>query len=318
MQERPSPDPGAPNVRRRRLRAVFAADVANFGGMVSIEETRTLDAVWFTRRIAAEELANHGGWLFGLPGDGIFALFESTVDAVRCALQIQARLRDQPKVHALKLRIGVHLGEVLFQDELPFGETLVIASRLESLAEPGGVLVSAAVFDTVASHISAIFSESGVPRLKHSTRRIETFRVSPPPPTSACPDDAVLDHTVPGPAIARPRAAALALSPPTDDAPAAAPLPPCEETVVRAPPAETPSAVSPPPAVALDSASLRQLAMLLTPHLGPMASLLVRRKAKEVAAAQLIQVLADEIPAEGERRAFLSRARASLAGVGEI
>ncbi|WP_181708246.1 adenylate/guanylate cyclase domain-containing protein [Chthonobacter rhizosphaerae] len=160
----------------------MAADVANFGGLVSVDETSTLEALWVTRRIAREELAIHGGWLFGLPGDGIFALFESAVDAVRCALETQARLAAAPGLDALRLRVGVHLGEVLFQDDLPFGEALVIASRLESLADPGGILVSAAVMEAVAPRISADFTERGVVGLKHSPRRVAIFSVSTPRP----------------------------------------------------------------------------------------------------------------------------------------
>ena len=89
----------------------------------------------------------------------------------------------------------MHLGEVLFQDELPYGEALVIASRLESLAEPGGILVSASVMDAVAPRIAATFVENGFPALKHCPRRIETFRVLPPP-TKGAPADALLDRTI--------------------------------------------------------------------------------------------------------------------------
>ncbi|WP_075216493.1 adenylate/guanylate cyclase domain-containing protein [Mongoliimonas terrestris] len=158
----------------------MAADVANFGGLVSVDETSTLEALWTTRRIAREQLAVHGGWLFGLPGDGIFALFESAVDAVRCALDTQVRLAAAPGLDALRLRVGVHLGEVLFQDDLPFGEALVIAARLESLAEPGGILISSAVMEAVAPRISADFAERGVISLKHSPRRVATFSVAVP------------------------------------------------------------------------------------------------------------------------------------------
>ncbi|SON57812.1 hypothetical protein HDIA_4271 [Hartmannibacter diazotrophicus] len=155
----------------------MAADVANFGGMVSIDETSTLETIWTMRRIAREELALHGGWLFGLPGDGIFALFESTVDAVRCALETQRRLLSAPQLRTLRLRIGIHLGEVLFHEEQPFGETLVIAARLESQANPGGILISGPVMETVAPRINATFSERGVLALKHSPRRIEAFDI---------------------------------------------------------------------------------------------------------------------------------------------
>jgi class 3 adenylate cyclase len=162
--------------RRRRLRAVYAADVANFAGYVSADETRTLEDLWQVRRIANEALQANGGWLFGMPGDGIFALFESAVDAVRCALVTQHRLASAADVK-LRLRIGIHLGEVLFKEDQPFGESLVVAARLESLAEPGGILVSSAVVDAVAPRIPATFEKCGLQHLKHLPRCVATFRV---------------------------------------------------------------------------------------------------------------------------------------------
>jgi class 3 adenylate cyclase len=182
-----------------RLRAAFAADIANYTALVSVEETRTIDALSIVRKVAREELEIHGGWLFGLPGDGIFALFESAVDAVRCGLEVQQRLAAMPIVSQLKMRIGIHLGDVRFRDGLPFGETLVIAARLESLAEPGTILISSSVMDAVAARLSATFEEKGVRSLKHSPKLIATFAVSPPPrsaPVVEEPKEDPLDHTV--------------------------------------------------------------------------------------------------------------------------
>lgn len=345
----PSPLPP----RRRRLRAVFAADIANYGGLVTIDETNTIDALSITRRVAIEELAAHGGWLFGMPGDGIFALFESTIDAVRCALAVQSRLAGAPKLHSLKMRIGLHLGEVLFQDELPFGEALVIASRLESLAEPGGILVSSSVMDAVAAHVSATFAEGGTRTLKHSPRRIETFRVFPaPPPCERGSAAEPLDRTFaphsgsalePSPRPA-PGDAATVVSPPKlpriqPDEPLAQPIttrrdasPAMDPIAAKscAPQLVGPAATdasaerkeeprAPPSHEArranLDDASLDQLALLLTTYLGPIAKLLVRRKAAEVAEAErLIRALAQEIPTESERMNFLRKAEVALSG----
>jgi class 3 adenylate cyclase len=332
--------PGPIPPRRRRLRAVFAADIANYGGLMTIDETHTLDALWITRRIAIEELATHGGWLFGLPGDGIFALFESTVDAVRCALCIQSRLSQCPKLYALKLRIGVHLGEVLFQDELPYGEALVIAARLESLAEPGGILVSASVMEAVAPRIAATFIENGFPALKHCPRRIETFRVLPPPANELRPADALLDRTIAPNRVAppepepRPNPAGAGTIPPLPKAaplvlqteiakPADAPISvaPASSNVVSSLPLEAKAKSDEPVEeksikaqdAAFDDESLGQIANLLALYFGPVAKMLVRRTAAECAdTTQLIRLLAQEIPTERERVDFLTRARDAL------
>jgi class 3 adenylate cyclase len=325
-----APDAPQPAGKRiRRLRAVFAADMANFGGLVSVDETNTLDALWATRRIAREELAAHGGWLFGMPGDGLFALFESAVDAVRCALETQARLAAMTKLDAVRLRIGIHLGDVLFQEDLPFGETLVIAARLESLADPGGILVSAAVMEAVAPRISATFGERGVFDLKHSPRRITTFSVAMPPASSDMNATLSLieplDRTVLSVAPARQedrviQAPSSCQEPQTISLPKAAPLvvpvrsadpasPPDHEAVPESPPAR----LDPVDSAALQ-ACLAELAHTLTTYLGPVAGLLVKRHAATLTdLTRLVEDLAREIPAKDERLQFLSRAQQVVA-----
>ncbi|WP_114944586.1 adenylate/guanylate cyclase domain-containing protein [Microvirga calopogonii] len=331
MMDNPVPDAPPPAGKRvRRLRAVFAADMANFGGLVSVDETNTLDALWATRRIAREELAAHGGWLFGMPGDGIFALFESAVDAVRCALDTQARLAAMTKFDAVRMRIGIHLGDVLFHDDLPFGETLVIAARLESLADPGGILVSAAVMEAVAPRISATFGERGVFDLKHSPRRITTFSVAMSP--SATDMNATvsriepLDRTVLSVSSARTEAWNGPASPPpsrveapTVSLPKAAPLvvpthpldaasAPVDEVGPEVP--RSPAAIDP----AAFEACLAEISRVLTTYLGPVAGLLVKRHAANLTdLTALIEDLAREIPARDERLQFLSRAQQLVA-----
>lgn len=187
--------------RRRRLRAVLAADVAGFSGRVSIDETEAFSNLTSLRAIAEEELAEHDGWLFGMPGDGVFALFESAVDAVRCAMMIQSRIAETSAPDTMRFRIGLHAGEVLFENGIPFGETLAIAARLEALAEPGGILVSSMVADTASARVSATFSPMGVPKLKNIPRQIRAYRVlneAPKPVAPEADDDAqdALDRTM--------------------------------------------------------------------------------------------------------------------------
>ncbi len=184
---------------RRRLRAVFAADITGFSGQMSANETGAVNSLNEVRVTVIQKLRAHDGWLFGMPGDGVFALFESAVNAVRCALETQQQLALRGQADDMRLRIGIHLGDVLFEDDLPYGEALTIAARLEALADPGGILVSGAVMDAVSARISATFDERGVPRLKNIPRRIVTFAVTPPPPRTSADETrvglSILDRT---------------------------------------------------------------------------------------------------------------------------
>ncbi|MEM6496345.1 MAG: adenylate/guanylate cyclase domain-containing protein, partial [Pseudomonadota bacterium] len=173
----------APQTRthKRILRAVFAADIAGFSSKMSLNETSAVSSLSEIRAIGLKELETYNGWLFGMPGDGFFALFESAVGAVQCGLEIQRVLSGRTHLSDMPLRIGIHLGEVLIDKGLPYGETLNIAARLESLCKPGEMLVSGPVMDAVSARVSATFEERGVPRLKNIPRRVSTFAVKQPP-----------------------------------------------------------------------------------------------------------------------------------------
>jgi len=321
--------------RKRRLRAVFAADIANFSGRVSVSETRAFSNLSAILKVGREELARHEGELIGMPGDGLFALFESAVDCVHCALAVQERLSVHGNLGGMRLRIGIHLGEVLFDEGLPFGETLNIAARLESLADPGGILVSAAVVDAVSARVAATFEDRGVPRLKNIPRRIATFSVKPadtgPPPGAARQEEELLDHTM---RFSRhlgssPRAPAAPASPPdgSETAPAASraaeepgPLPAAAsaipEPVVTTSSTAEQQAAAPPAKPAQPKRSeapptpeaLALLVEALAVHLGPVARVLVARKAKDAATLnELVAALEGEIPLPQERIAFRSR-----------
>jgi class 3 adenylate cyclase len=307
MGELPPDAAVANGKRRRRLRAVFAADVANFGNLVSASETKTLDALWNTRRIATEELTSTGGWLFGMPGDGLFALFESAVDAVRCALRTQSRLSALPSSMALTLRIGVHLGEVLFQDGLPFGETLVIAARLESLATPGGLLVSSTVKEAVEARISATFSDYSVRELKHIPRPIATFSVTAREDDLNATTVAVLRER-PGPLGQMPPALAVSGATRLAELPKISPLAiPTEVSTSRSHPSTLDATDR---VVPIAAACLAELTQALTTHVGPVARVLVKRHAATIVdLTALIAALGEEIPAERERREFIARAQ---------
>lgn len=167
---------------RRGLRAVFAADITGFTGAMVADEAGAIGAFNEIRAIVALQMQAYEGRLFEMPGDGVFALFESAVNAVRCALETQRQLSLRAaELKHMRLRIGVHIGEVLFEKDLPSGEAVTIAARLEDLAYPGEILISAGVMDIVSARISAIFEERGAQLLKDIPRRIVAFAVMPTP-----------------------------------------------------------------------------------------------------------------------------------------
>ena len=128
----------------RRLAGILAADVVGYSAMVGKDEPATLARVRSLRTDVIEPLAvTCGGRLFKTTGDGFLIAFASAVQALRCAIAIQERLGSEPD--GLRLRIGVHQGEVVAEGDDLLGDGVIIAARLEPLAEPGGICISARV-----------------------------------------------------------------------------------------------------------------------------------------------------------------------------
>ena len=339
----PEPDQLAPK-RKRRLRAALAADIANFSGRVSVNETRAFGNLSSILKIGREELDRHDGDLIGMPGDGLFALFESAVDAVQCALAIQQRLSEENSLGGMRLRIGIHVGDVLFEGDLPFGETLNIAARLESLADPGGILVSGTIVDAVSARISATFEDRGVPRLKNIPRRITTYAVHSAERVNdeelGAQDRAPLDKTMQIPReekrpIASPSLQERLAAPPEGPLMPPPPVhvkpsepkpeipvvsdvsstvdPPLPNTAAK--PALGPTASKSPssrlPSSRINAPSPKDIAQIvdaLAVHLGPVARVMVNRKARTAqSTGVLIEELLGELKTSDERAAFRSQ-----------
>ena len=160
----------------RRLAGILAADVVGYSAMVGADEPATLARVRALRTDIVEPLAAaHGGRLFKTTGDGFFAAFASAVQALRCAIAIQDRLRAQSD--GLRLRIGVHQGEVVPDGGDLLGDGVIIAARLEPLAEPGGICISAREREDAAGKVTLEVEDLGTPELKNVAARIQVFRV---------------------------------------------------------------------------------------------------------------------------------------------
>jgi adenylate cyclase len=143
----------------RRLAAILAADVVGFSKLIGEDEGGTLAALREIRKgIVNPVLAEHGGRTFKLMGDGMLAEFPSAVQALRAAISMQERMRARnnglPEGQQIEVRIGVHQGDVVIEGSDLLGDGVNIAARLEGLAEPGGICISARVHEDAAGKIA--------------------------------------------------------------------------------------------------------------------------------------------------------------------
>jgi adenylate cyclase len=160
----------------RRLAGILAADVVGYSAMVGADEPSTLARVRALRADVVEPLAAaHEGRVFKTTGDGFLAAFASAVQALHCAIAIQDALRAQ--TDGLRLRIGVHQGEVVPEGDDLLGDGVIVAARLEPLAEPGGICISARVREDAAGKLSLEVEDLGERELKNIARKVRVFRV---------------------------------------------------------------------------------------------------------------------------------------------
>jgi class 3 adenylate cyclase len=144
----------------RRLAGILAADVVGYSAMIGTDEPGTLARVRALRTDLIEPVAaTYGGRLFKTTGDGFLAAFASAVQALRCAIAIQERLNFASD--GLRLRIGVHQGEVVAEGDDLLGDGVIIAARLEPLPEPGGICISGRVREDAAGKLDIVFSDLG-------------------------------------------------------------------------------------------------------------------------------------------------------------
>lgn len=169
----------------RKLSAILAADVAGYSRLMGADEEGTLDRLNSHRREHVDPcVARHRGRIVKTTGDGLLADFASVVDAVRCAVEVQAGMAERNAAVAaderLEFRIGINVGDIIEQDGDVFGEGVNIAARLEGIAEPGGICVSARVQEDAAGKIGGLrFEDMGEQALKNIARPIRAYRWSP-------------------------------------------------------------------------------------------------------------------------------------------
>ena len=166
----------------RRLAAILAADVVGYSRLMEVDEAGTLARLKTHRlELIDPAIAKHKGRIIKTSGDGMLVEYQRVTDALQSAAEIQRRMArrnaDVPQARVIQLRIGINLGDVIVDGSDIFGDGVNVASRLEALAEPGGVCVSAAVRDQVGDRLDMGFDDLGEQTVKNISRPIRVFRV---------------------------------------------------------------------------------------------------------------------------------------------
>ncbi len=167
---------------KQRLAAVLAADMAGYSRLMEADEAGTI-ARLRTHRIELIDpaIAKNEGRIIKTTGDGMLVEFQSVTDAVKCAVEIQQRMKrrnsDVPQDRRIEFRIGINLGDIIFDDDDIFGDGVNIAARIEQLADVGGICVTAAVATQIADRLEVLIEDLGEKSLKNISRPVHLYRV---------------------------------------------------------------------------------------------------------------------------------------------
>ncbi|QPC88289.1 adenylate/guanylate cyclase domain-containing protein [Mesorhizobium sp. NBSH29] len=165
----------------RRLAAVLAADMVGYSRLMERDEQGILARLRAHRiELIDPTIAKNNGRIIKTTGDGMLVEFQSVVDAVNCAVEVQRRMRrrnsDVPEESRIQFRIGINLGDIIIEDDDIFGDGVNIAVRIEQLAESGGICVTASVHDQVSGRVEIDFDDLGEKQLKNISRPLKVYR----------------------------------------------------------------------------------------------------------------------------------------------
>jgi adenylate cyclase len=171
------------HVDERRLAAILAADVAGYSRLMGRNEEETVRELEAHQAVILPLIAKHGGSIINIAGDGVVAQFPSAVRAVECAVAMQKimaeRNFDVPADRRMLMRIGVNLGDIIHDGTRTYGDGINVAARLEPLAEPGGICISANVRDAIFGKLGLPLRDIGEKTLKNIDRPVHIFQIQP-------------------------------------------------------------------------------------------------------------------------------------------
>jgi class 3 adenylate cyclase len=166
---------------KRRLAAIFSADVRDYSRLMRDDETATIRTLNVYRALLTTLVQQHHGRVVDSPGDNLLAEFASVVDAVQAATAIQKELKARnaklPKNRKMEFRIGINLGDIIVEGDRIYGDGVNIAARLEGLADPGGICISRTAYDQIEDKLPLGYEYLGEKTVKNIPKPIRAYRV---------------------------------------------------------------------------------------------------------------------------------------------
>ena len=168
----------------RRLSAVLSADLAGYSRLMGRDDEGTLARLMACRQACFDpKIAEHHGRIVKTTGDGLLVDFGSAVDAVRCAVEIQELVAKSnagvPNELRFQFRIGIHVGDIIIDEQDMFGDGVNIAARLEGIAEPGGVCISDDAYRQIRGTVEIAYDDMGPQELKNIAEPVRAWRARP-------------------------------------------------------------------------------------------------------------------------------------------
>jgi TolB-like protein len=166
---------------KRKLSAIFSADAVGYSRLMQEDEASTIRTLEDSKRLMSELIEQFKGRVVDAPGDNLLAEFTSIVDATECAVEIQWKLKyrnaDLPDNRRMEFRIGINLGDVVEEADRIYGDGVNIAARMESLAEAGGICISATAYDHVENKLGLEYKNLGEHKVKNIAKPVRVYRI---------------------------------------------------------------------------------------------------------------------------------------------
>jgi adenylate cyclase len=165
----------------RRLAAILAADIAGYSALMGADEARTVRDLKGHQAIVLPMIGEFAGRIIDTAGDGILAEFASVVNAVKCALALQSTMAQRNAAiepeRRMQFRVGINIGDVVYDDVRIYGDGINVAARLEGIADPGGICISGKVHEEINGRIEFASEDMGEQQLKNIARPVRAYRV---------------------------------------------------------------------------------------------------------------------------------------------